>query len=175
MADRKMSGPTQGLVAFLCSLGVVAIIAGAWFVGFRMGEDSARDENRYVVSQSQVATAGGNSLDAATTTAPPPVETAAPYVPVPTDFSLEVIELERSCFGNAGCNIVYRINPTYIGAQPPDPTERYTVTFDLQGANAAESGSFTISGGESQTAARDSTQVPPGGVLVAVPTRVLAG
>lgn len=119
-----------------------------------------------------------SSTTTTSTPAPPPTEpitTAPPYTPAPADFAIEVIELERQCFGSAGCNVTYRINPTYVGAVAPAPSETFTVTYDLQGGDSPESGSFTVRNGQARTSHEEHTQIPPGGALTAVPTRVLPG
>ncbi|MDA4103538.1 hypothetical protein MMON44395_18400 [Mycolicibacterium monacense DSM 44395] len=46
---------------------------------------------------------------------------AAP--PTAADFIIEVIVTEQKCFGSAGCNYRYTVNPQYISAQPlPEKT-----------------------------------------------------
>lgn len=109
-----------------------------------------------------------------TTTEPPTTTTtAAPYTPVPTDFKIEVVELERSCFGSAGCNVRFSINPTYVGAQMPSPTGTYTVLYAIQGADSPKTGSFTLTGGQIRYDKQDSASTPGNGPLLAVVTRVL--
>jgi hypothetical protein len=50
---------------------------------------------------------------------------AGPYKPVPTDFNNNVITLAQDCFGSAGCNVSYRVEVSYVGAQPPDPSKTF--------------------------------------------------
>lgn len=120
-----------------------------------------------------IVVAGGNTTVAPPTSVGEVTTTAAPYVPVPTDFAIEVIELERSCFGSAGCNVTFTIAPTYVGAVPA--VGDFQVLYDVQGAESAKTGNFSVVGGEFVDLDRDVVQVPTGAVLAAVPTRVLPG
>lgn len=53
-----------------------------------------------------------------------------------------MIITEQKCFGSAGCNYRYTINPQYVGAQPlPDKT---TVVFNVTGGEQDQIGNFTI-------------------------------
>ena len=99
-------------------------------------------------------------------------EAAARYVPTPADFRIEVVETERSCFGSAGCNVRFRINPTYIGATPPDVLKSFTVVYEIRGADDPQTGSFTLSNGQ-VSSSEDYVGVPPGSTLSAVVVRVL--
>lgn len=97
---------------------------------------------------------------------------AAP--PTPADFVVGVIITEQKCFGSAGCNYRYTINPQYIGTKPlPDKT---TVVYSVTGGEQDQVGNFTldstgtatfdretgISGEESANLRATVTQVIPG-------------
>lgn len=105
---------------------------------------------------------------APTTTTP----MAAP--PTPADFNVGVIVTEQKCFGSAGCNYRYTINPQHVSAKPlPAKT---TVVFKVTGGDQAQIGNFTIdadgtatfngessiSGPENTTLQASVTQVIPG-------------
>lgn len=65
---------------------------------------------------------------------------AAP--PTPADFVVGVIITELKCFGSAGCNYRYTINPQYISTKPlPDKT---TVVYTVTGGEQDQVGNFTI-------------------------------
>ena len=52
----------------------------------------------------------------------------------PTDFTLAVKILKQSCFGSAGCNVSYRVTPTYVGNTPTTwITQSYDVTYTVIG------------------------------------------
>ncbi|UXA10247.1 hypothetical protein KXD97_19110 [Mycobacterium sp. SMC-8] len=70
--------------------------------------------------------------------------TPSPMVSPPTaaDFEVGVIVTEQKCFGSAGCNYRYTINPQYVSAKPlPDKT---TVVFTVTGGDQDQVGNFTI-------------------------------
>ena len=95
--------------------------------------------------------------------------TAATYVPTPADFTIEIVELSRSCFGSAGCNITYKINPTYSG-QPTDPTVTYTVVYSIAGASGDKSDNFTMKGTQAKVPTEDFISTPPNPTLTATVT-----
>lgn len=65
----------------------------------------------------------------------------------PSDFTIGIKIREKQCFGSAGCNITYRINPSYTGTEPLPDTGvieiSYTVTGDESGPIQ---NTFTIDG-----------------------------
>jgi hypothetical protein len=100
--------------------------------------------------------------------------TKAPaYVPTPADFTVEVIELERSCYGSAGCNVTYKVAPTYIGPADPDPNKAYTVTYEVHGGDSGETGNFTLKGDAAKVKTQDYISTPPNPTLTAQVTRVI--
>lgn len=101
-----------------------------------------------------------------TTTAPPP------HTPTPEDFQLEVIETSRSCFGSAGCNIKYKINPTYTGPTI-DSSKSYTIIYEVTGAEDLKTDNFTMRGDKWSGSSEDFVSAPTGAVLAAKVTRVV--
>lgn len=100
---------------------------------------------------------------------------AGPYTPVPTDFGIEILTLEQSCFGSAGCNVTYQIKVTYLGAQLPASGQTFIVSYDLLGGEDPEVGSFTIRDGTVTSSSRELIQTPPNPALSAVPKQVVKG
>lgn len=83
-------------------------------------------------------------VSAATTAESPTPEPAA--APLPADFRITVKELSKQCFGEAGCNITFRIDVAYGGTPLPEDKEYrvvYTVTGDTSGP---QKNSFTLRG-----------------------------
>lgn len=114
-------------------------------------------------------TTSGNGIEDATS-----APSAPAYTPVPADFQLEVIELEKNCYGSAGCNVTYMVDPTYVG-QPLDPSQSYTVIYSLTGGDATETGSFTVQGTQYEKPGEDMISTSSSGaVLRATVTRVVA-
>ncbi|MGV0742283.1 hypothetical protein [Mycolicibacterium sp. XJ870] len=100
----------------------------------------------------------------------PDTPTAVP--PVPADFVIGVIVTEQKCFGSAGCNYRYTINPQYVSANPlPDKT---TVVFKVTGGDQDQIGNFTINGDGTATFDREtSISGPEGADLRATVTQVI--
>lgn len=113
-------------------------------------------------------TTGGASVGASSS---PP---SAPAVtPRPMDFQLEVIETEKNCYGSAGCNVTYIIDPTYVGA-PLDDSTSYTVIYEVTGGEAPETASFTVQGDQYQKPGEDMISTDSSAtVLRATVTRVV--
>jgi hypothetical protein len=91
-------------------------------------------------SLSSTPPSAGNNYEPTSAAPQPPA-----YTPRVSDFSIEVIETKKDCFGEAGCNITYEINPSYTG-QPLDPSITYKVIFTLSGGDSPETGSFDVQG-----------------------------
>lgn len=101
-----------------------------------------------------------------------PTATVAP--PQPTDFVVGVIITEQKCFGSAGCNYRYTINPQYISAKPlPDKT---TVVFTVTGGEQDQIGNFTIDADGTATFDRETMlSGPEGADLRATVSQVIPG
>jgi hypothetical protein len=54
--------------------------------------------------------------------------------------------LKKQCFGTAGCNITYHINPEYVGSTPISGRS-LTVIYEVTGDESApQINNFTVSG-----------------------------
>jgi hypothetical protein len=102
-----------------------------------------------------------------------PATTAAP-LPIPADFVVGVIITEQQCFGSAGCNYHYTIDPQYISTKPlPDKT---TVIFTVTGGDQDQIGNFTIDKDGMATFDRETMiSGPEGAGLHATVPQVLPG
>lgn len=101
------------------------------------------------------------------------VKKAGPYTPTTADFALNVVTLEQSCFGSAGCNVTYRIEVSYVGAQIPGEDESYRVVYELRGGEDQKIGSFELQGDQYSIPSDDFISTPPNPVLTAVVTSVV--
>lgn len=106
----------------------------------------------------QCATVGSTGLAPASST-PSPSATAAP-LPA-EDYHAELVELERSCTGDA-CMVDARVGVGYIGVE--DDPGRARVTFTVSGGSKTETRSLIVSGDEVNTI-EISASVPKGGKL----------
>ncbi|MFD8494641.1 hypothetical protein [Amycolatopsis sp. NPDC059657] len=82
--------------------------------------------------------ANGENLSPTTTATPTP----APLLASPADFTVTVKTLEKKCFGSAGCNVTYRIDPKTT--TPCFPS--CTVLYEIVGGEDVQNGSFTLTG-----------------------------
>lgn len=74
------------------------------------------------------------------------VEEEPPPLPSPEDFAIELRILSKQCFGSAGCNVSYSIEPVYLGSEPLDDVSA-TVTYEVLGGDSGpQINSFTLDG-----------------------------
>ncbi|MGA7050815.1 MAG: hypothetical protein WBZ37_05990 [Mycobacterium sp.] len=73
----------------------------------------------------------------ATTTA----DTAA--LPNPSDFKVKVTVIKQDCYGTAGCNVTFVIEPSYVGFKTL-PKRTFRVLFTITGGGSPKSDSFTV-------------------------------
>jgi hypothetical protein len=79
-----------------------------------------------------------------------PSATEAPDIyPTPTDFRIDIIVTKEDCFGEAGCNITYEVDPNYIGTTPlKELTKKsYRVLYQVEGGDSPRMDSFTVTDG----------------------------
>ena len=78
----------------------------------------------------------------------------------PADFRIGVKVLKKKCFGSAGCNVTYRIDPKYLSlAEIPD-TGTIEVTYAVNGLEDGEAvNTFTIQGGQASFDSEESGSV----------------
>jgi hypothetical protein len=67
-------------------------------------------------------------------------------LPAASDFIIDVKVLKKACFGSAGCNATYQIDPTYIGTSPL-AKQTFTVIYDVSGGeDGPQINNFTVNG-----------------------------
>lgn len=122
---------------FLLGLGGVILFVVGVAVGSSGSESSSRP-----ATQGQFTS--GPYSSAAPTYSPPYVA-----LPRPEDFTIGVRVLEKKCFGSAGCNVGYQIDPKYTGIRtlPKDP---FTVIYEVTGGeDGPQVNNFEVINGES--------------------------
>lgn len=62
------------------------------------------------------------------------------YTPKPEDFIMEVIILDKQCFGSAGCNLTFRVNIKEYKGLPV--SSKFTILYSISGS---EDGEYTHS------------------------------
>lgn len=68
-----------------------------------------------------------------------------PVLPTPEDFEIDLTVLSEQCFGSAGCNVTFRITPTYVGSGAIDEVQA-TVIYEVTGAESPITNSFELLG-----------------------------
>jgi hypothetical protein len=69
-----------------------------------------------------------------------------PYTPKVADLTVALTIVEKRCFGPAGCNVRYRVTPTYQGLPLLDD-QVFTVVYVVSGGESGpQTGSFTLRG-----------------------------
>lgn len=78
----------------------------------------------------------------------PTTEEPAAYKASVKDWKVAIKVTDKQCFGSAGCNVTYKIDPEYVGSQPLPDEGKIEVTYDISGAEDEIIGSFTVEGGQ---------------------------
>jgi len=113
------------------------LIGGGVGYGLQPTEPPARDH--LSVSAQPTPTATAEKAEKAEKPTPKPKP--KPHKPTAKDFKIDVIILKQDCFGQAGCNITFRLDPKYIGPQLP-AGKTYTVTLEIKEATDRKVASF---------------------------------
>lgn len=67
-------------------------------------------------------------------------------LPEPSQFDIKVKILRKQCFGSAGCNVTYQVDPAYTGTAPL-PQRTMTVVYEVSGGESGPAtNNFTIDG-----------------------------
>jgi hypothetical protein len=82
-------------------------------------------------------------------TTPPTVATTLAAKPKASDFELTVKTLSKQCFGEAGCNITFRVEVAY-GGPKLDPGTTWEVTYEIRGPeDGPQVNTLTVTGDQS--------------------------
>ncbi|WP_299569555.1 hypothetical protein [uncultured Williamsia sp.] len=129
----------------------------------------------YAIMQTDATDTSTAAASATTTDAPATTRTSsAPVIPKPSDFVIGINVTGQQCFGSAGCNYRFRINPQYVGLTPLPDT--LTVVYKVSGGDEDQIANFTIKSDGTATIDSESlVQGPAGAQLTAVATQVLEG
>ncbi|WP_235682961.1 hypothetical protein [Mycolicibacterium alvei] len=85
-----------------------------------------------------------------------------------------MVVTEQKCYGSAGCNYRYTINPQYVSPKPLP--EKTTVVFKVTGGDQDQVGNFTIDADGTATFDRETgISGPEGADLQATVTQILPG
>lgn len=133
-----------GRWAFLVIGSVVGLVVGVG-LGEVAGDDSPTSE---------MGTDASPVLDEATPTEEETPEEVTPEpvaLPEPEDIRIDIKILEKTCFGSAGCNITFRIDPSYVGAVSVPEDVTIEVIYEvLGGEDGPQINTFTVTGGTAE-------------------------
>jgi hypothetical protein len=76
----------------------------------------------------------------------PTAEKPAAWNPKPKDFKLGIKVTKKECFGEAGCNILYKISLDYLGNQKLPAEGTTDITYQVDGAEDPIIGTITLDG-----------------------------
>lgn len=129
-----------------------------------------RDEAR-IKANAEAATARIEAEAKAEAEAEALASAQAAIPPKAEDFIIAIKVLEKKCFGSAGCNVTFRIDPAYSGAADSSSTE---VTYEVLGGEDPIINTFTIdSAGTASFDSEEFVSTPSsGGELTAKVTNV---
>lgn len=118
--NRKMAITSTGL-------GVLVAALGIWGISITFNAMNKLGGSLQGIGQ-QLSPAVGAEYPSTT------YRNAVP-TPLPSDFTITVSILKKTCFGTAGCTVAYRINPTYMYPGSAPLTGRtLTVIHEVSGS-----------------------------------------
>lgn len=117
---------------------VALVLAGATASACGAGTDPAADGKPVTVEGS------ATGIPSTTTSSAP---AAAGKLPAAKAFKITLKTIEKTCYGSAGCNIMYRVNGVTVPAGL-DPETTYEVTYKITGGEDVTEGTVVISGGK---------------------------
>jgi hypothetical protein len=79
--------------------------------------------------------------------------------PDPKGFTIGVTILRKACFGSAGCNVTFRIDPSYNGADYTHTTT-WRIVYQVKGTSDAYTNSFTLTGSEASMQSEEMVETP---------------
>ncbi|WP_148302138.1 hypothetical protein [Tomitella biformata] len=62
------------------------------------------------------------------------------------DFRIDVTVSKKKCFGSAGCNVTYAIDPVFLGLAKDLEGRKFKVVYEVLGGEDAEVGNFSLNG-----------------------------
>lgn len=100
---------------------------------------------------------GGDQVDG-----PAPSSSPSPsYQPEKADWRVGIKILKKECFGSAGCNITFRINPSYVGDQPLPDSGTIEVTYRVSGdEDGPQINTFTVEDRQASYDAEEDLSTP---------------
>ena len=149
LADQPAKQKRFRLALFLPAVlaAVVALLAGigigAW--GGR-GWTTTAPAPTVTVTETAGAPVEGGAPTEEPTEAPSTAPTEATYNPKPTDFKIAIKVLKKTCSGELGCDVNFRIVPSYVGSQSFPAEGKTEVTYEVIGGTDRITNTFEVDG-----------------------------
>lgn len=129
------------VVALLAGIGIGAWGGGGWGDAGGVGRTTAAPAPAVTVTETVTAPVEGGG---APTVEPSQEPTGATFNPKPNDFKVGIKILKKTCHGELGCDVEFRIVPSYVGSQA-FPTEGTTVvTYEVIGGTNPITNTFEV-------------------------------
>lgn len=118
------------------AVGVLVAALGIWGISITFNAVDKFGKDLQGIGQGSAPAVAVPSVDYTNQTPPPR----------PSEFVIGVQVLQKQCFGTAGCNITYHINPEYVGSTPISGRS-LTVIYEVTGGkDGPQINNFTLSG-----------------------------
>lgn len=125
----------------------VALVVGIG-IGYGIGNSSSGNTGTHQAAQSHAPTISATTPNfPATYSAPAPVQHAKPIRVRAADFVIKLRIKSKQCFGSAGCNLTFQIDPKYNGLADLSKGS-WDVTYVVRGGeDGPQINTFTIRNG----------------------------
>lgn len=163
MEPKKLSRRNR-LIA-ISAAGLI-ILGGVAAGGYALGRSAASSPTKAVAASAAPSTTA-NYVTATTT--------PAAYVRPLTnaDFSVDITVLSKKCFGSAGCNVKYSINPTFNGSSSELRGRHFRVVYEILGGDEPQIGNFKLNGTSASMTETEMIQASDDAELTAKVTNVV--
>jgi hypothetical protein len=135
------------VVALLAGIGIGAWGGGGWGGSGGVGRTTAAPAPAVTVTETVTAPVEGGGAPTKEPTEEPSTEpTEATYNPKPKDFKIGIKILKKTCYGELGCDVDFRIVPSYVGRQSFPAEGTTEVTYEVTGGKDPITNTFEVDG-----------------------------
>ncbi|AYF32024.1 hypothetical protein CSH63_32230 [Micromonospora tulbaghiae] len=120
---------------------LIALLCCGGFVVYMASPDTTDTGGKFEPAPPAATSTGRTPAPATTTDAAPTYGQ-----PKPADFKLTVKQLDKQCFGSAGCNLEFRISEVAYSGPDLDPSATYEISYAYKGLSDPMTGTFEMAG-----------------------------
>ncbi|WP_422751333.1 hypothetical protein [Micromonospora sp. WMMD1219] len=121
---------------------LIALLCCGGFVVYMVSPDTTDTGSKFEPAPPAPTSTWRTPAPATTAAAAPP----AAAQPKPADFKLTVKQLDKQCFGSAGCNLEFRISKVTYSGPDLDPSATYEISYTYKGLSDPMTGTFEMTG-----------------------------